>query len=217
VTSYNDEHENEYDLRAKLASKPLSEAGTSAAELAVEILTTLADHYEAQSIDTLSVAEKIRLDNAATHVRNVAAALIQPTPAETEGGEPTAWPGDDLHQIIGVLETIEYVAHNDIKAAGMKSIWDFARYAQGIAPRIRAALTASEAQVSTLSRHLEEAREALKAENEACAAVCQVWLDQFAARGRHLQHTSPEQWANDAIEDIMDAIRGRAKETVSHG
>jgi hypothetical protein len=65
---------------------PLSEAGTSAAELAVEILTTLAAHYEAQSIDTLSVAEKIRLDNAATHVRNVAAALIQPTPAETEGG-----------------------------------------------------------------------------------------------------------------------------------
>lgn len=55
--------------------------------------------------------------------------------------EQTDWPGDDLQQLVSVLETIEYVAHNDIKADGMKAIWDFARYAQGIAPRIREALS----------------------------------------------------------------------------
>lgn len=55
--------------------------------------------------------------------------------------EPVAWPGDDLQQLVSVLETIEYAAHNDIKANGMKSIWDFARYAQGIAQRLRALFT----------------------------------------------------------------------------
>jgi hypothetical protein len=45
--------------------------------------------------------------------------------AEVEGAKPEGreWPGDDLDQLRGVLETIEYVAHNDIKADGMKSIW----------------------------------------------------------------------------------------------
>lgn len=55
-------------------------------------------------------------------------------------GAEQPWPGDDLDQLVGILEVIEYVAHNDIRADGMKTIWDFARTAKSVAPRIRAVL-----------------------------------------------------------------------------
>jgi hypothetical protein len=60
-----------------------------------------------------------------------------------ESGLP--WPGDDLDQLLSVLENIEYVAHNNIRADGMKTIHDFAQYAMGIVPRIRSALISTPA------------------------------------------------------------------------
>jgi hypothetical protein len=61
------------------------------------------------------------------------------------------WPGDDLDQLNSVLEVIEYVAHNDVKADGMQTIWEFARYAQMMVPRIRNALDADKLTAASVS------------------------------------------------------------------
>lgn len=40
---------------------------------------------------------------------------------------------------------------------------------------------------------------------EACVKVCDDWLALFASRGP--QYVSAQNWANDAVKDIADAIR----------
>lgn len=129
-------------------------------------------------------------------------APIQPTPAETE---PVAsW--DREHNIVSIAQV-----------EGWEPLWPQAAL-EGMTARVRMELDAgaelakkldaSEAQVSTLSRHLEEAREALKS-MERFSQFMDGWGDEVLGLKQHP--------AGDYVKwsDILHTLR--AMETVSHG
>lgn len=87
----------------------------------------------------LDMVEQSKRDAERKADRILAALAASPSPPPVGVQSGTPFPGDDIDQLLSVLETIEYVAHNDIRADGMKSIWDFTRYAKALLPRIRSA------------------------------------------------------------------------------
>lgn len=91
---------------------------------------------EHMAVDGWSAVRSLTADEVKSAVSELLTIRALLTPRS--GARSNApWPGDALDQLVSTLEAIEYLAHNDIKAPGMKSAWDFARYGQGLAVSVR--------------------------------------------------------------------------------
>ncbi|GAA4108725.1 hypothetical protein ACFFTN_01335 [Aminobacter aganoensis] len=54
--------------------------------------------------------------------------------------------------------------------------------------------------------------EAKAEERERCAQIAEQWLVTFGEVGGKLRHTTPQDWANSAVQDIASAIRNEGGE-----
>jgi hypothetical protein len=53
---------------------------------------------------------------------------------------------------------------------------------------------------------LEAIARAIMAERKRCLEITNAWLICFGERGDELKFTSPQEWANGAVEDIAEMI-----------
>lgn len=56
----------------------------------------------------------------------------------------------------------------------------------------------------------EEIKAAVEAERARCLRIANGWLIAWGDRGDVLKHTTPQQWANDAVSDIAEFIASGA-------
>lgn len=62
--------------------------------------------------------------------------------------------------------------------------------------------------IADVARAIMEAKAEVR---EQCALIAEQWLVTFGEVGGKLRHTTPQEWANSAVEDIASAIRNQGE------